>query len=1056
MITLITGMGFSADQLRYNFQTSIEFSGGYVTFFKDYDFGKNGTSFRQANGDIEQSLTLMQHKMDPLNQKNFSYSYVGTHAASLRVPKSAFKTVADLKRKVNQIGSVFILGKDGKDLLVEKNTDSQATNPFKRKSMKDYLGTNIRHTINDQVHRKPIVAMSATAACTDLIKKEGNSIHIWNDIGLMLNQMRNDWQDTSRFQKIYRGFVEQFATVQREYRNYPQLIEDVHKLFDFDSKTVTTYHNMLEYSGIHPSKQQRAKLFADLKWRHKASDFYINPFASEVQRAEQPLVALEPVVNRIYTQLFSHDQQEQYASFLVNAENIKQQTPLQAAGGVLKILTSTEARSIVLAALLQSGISHHVFRVYASNSLAPSLNQSLLITALAIIGIVALGFVLYLISYFRAMALVMIIGFSFSLVFTLFLMGALGLLFSPISIIAFLVTMGTVGSGLVLAMRRYQFEKVTNNLANLVAFKIVLRQIVPYLLSGLVIFMMLALVFYWLTTGSTKDLATLTIVNLAVSAVTWFGGTLLAFWLLLHTTVLQRWSWLDVARVNPLLWVRDNLRGGGKALLRGCQTHWRRVRLWLHKQPPQQTVVSERPASSSLVVADQKVTARRHWFNFRGQLKRSFVVTNLLLMGLLLVVGGVLLGTKKANLDQSLRQSAVFYFSSEVWQQSDYHAEVKFIQRIANGEERPGVPATAHPWNLKQLQTVFSLGTVQQSQSASAGRFLPAILIATNIHDANQARRFQEWLGYASKFQSQDVPTGISWDFLRPVRVGYRIVKIVTACLAGTAVVFVFVTVRYNWAYALATILSGGVTLLISLALVSSLYFLIAMPTVAVLIATWWFALINNGFIISRGQNNLRFYHLPEYQRFFTTHYQHQQVLKTLRRLKRFDSWCMMRRHIRLALLTHPAWTRRQAQQFVLRGWLHSPADPYFLKFQAQMRYAHLRPTYRKFEQQHNFLNQVANRTIKDLGTQFLSLTGFLLIVLTVLAVFSGANAFFFLVTMVGVLLAVYCCFALTILVWVRLESQRSLHKVRLNLWLERNQLEHDEQTVAGVNEVQF
>lgn len=83
------------------------------------------------------------------------------------------------------------------------------------------------------------------------------------------------------------------------------------------------------------------------------------------------------------------------------------------------------------------------------------------------------------------------------------------------------------------------------------------------------------------------------------------------------------------------------------------------------------------------------------------------------------------------------------------------------------------------------------------------------------------------------------MPTGISWDFLRPVLVGYRIVKIVTACLAGTAVVFVFVTVRYNWAYALATILSGGVTLLISLALVSSLYFLIAMPTVAVLIATW-------------------------------------------------------------------------------------------------------------------------------------------------------------------------------------------------------------------------
>lgn len=1028
-----TAIGFGINELRYIFRPGMNLVGGYQSYFVNYDFYQPSTSLDdKPNGDAELTLPLIKNKLDPLHQTHFEYSLIGKYGAVVRAPLSNFDKIEELNDKINASGQLLLLDEQGNDLLISEGEAGDAV-PFKRKKFSDYLGNNVQATINKKTN-EPVVQIAVGSKWSELTKNV-KDIYLWHSVGSFIDKIRNDWKNQQRFVGIYKILIEQLKKINDKYSS--SFKANVKKIFQYTSKTKVEgikRGNMLDdYNTLSSTKQE---VFKNIKWTIPAEQLFVNTFNDNITEKEASLIALEPVINRIYnSKIFMDDEgYERYNPFLLNLKNIDDHKSLKdAENGVINILNTTASEAVIKTSLIQNGLSHQVFRVISYNKFSPNFKKTLFISAVIMVAISIFAFFLYLISYFRAMGALCFLGFIFALISTLFLTSFLGITFGLVSVLALLLINSTVMTLVYLILQSYREEVLKNKLPAKSAFKLTFLRELPKLCGIFVVFLLVILGFYWLGKGIVKELVVFSLINLVTSIV---GGLLLPLfmiWLLLLSGWLVKHNYLNVQQDNLIPFVKKK-----------SQQLQQKFQDYRKNKQEQQGISHQKLTLPTITDADSVPTEKSGGASVFFTKRKIFLTFSAVFTIVFLIISGGLLIGKKVNLDRSLNRGAVYFFDNLGWKRENRlpispQAEIDLIKELASGDDG---------WDLKRYHTRFEVGSVNWKNKKT----ITSLIITTNIQDKKTVNRFQRWLLKASFIPNPLLGLDhINWEFYYPDDNRNLYLKAVFGLLLAVLLVLFFTILFYDWTqgmmmFAIATATIGQLVFFIV-----GMHFLISIQLLAILVALWEFTMVISGLVGMKIRRNRKFID------------NHEQDLL----LKKYHDYCEKRRIYKLIARKNGIWTYWRTYRFMKLSY---PQDghkkvlyetkKYWLLVDALQIHNQAMQSLKfhknKFSQEkkaHNYLYPIAIKSIKDVFWQFFILMGLLVFCLMIFAILTSGSSFLFWTFLIGVILVFYNSLIIGTYLWVWLNLRRDLRKALFRQRMLQFKPKLDEHIVSGIND---
>lgn len=184
--TIIISVIFGVKYVEDNGKLSIEFAGGYQTQV-------------QYDGNVKEKdvINLLKNRVDPLGTSNVDIESVtrGNHNKyNLALSKDAGVDMSTFVHSVSRRGYVYIVDKDGNDLLATEKKDDKATTWTKKEKrlLTSAVFSNIKAINNTVTYRPELVfTVKDESVLKALTADKDNTFYIYSDIGQLLDYIRS-------------------------------------------------------------------------------------------------------------------------------------------------------------------------------------------------------------------------------------------------------------------------------------------------------------------------------------------------------------------------------------------------------------------------------------------------------------------------------------------------------------------------------------------------------------------------------------------------------------------------------------------------------------------------------------------------------------------------------------------------------------------------------------------------------------------------------------------------------------------------------------------------
>ena len=1100
---LIFGIAWSATDLKYTFNTGIAYSGGFQVVSNVYDYNKPLTppANPDPNGDAKKDWPLLQDKLDPLKQKNLAFSTIGEHSVEVEAPKSLYTNATNFEDAVNREGALFLIdpkakpaqGKTGTtpydgDLLLSR-TGKTGNYNFQRTPIKDVF-TSVSSTIN-RSSRKPIVQFNTGSQWSAIAKTlSKDPLYMWTDLGIVLNKLRTYDNSIGLFQSIMREFIDAINKI-----TDPTAYSQAESVFDFQVDNSIYWPqsngNMLkDYNQFNLQGLKGIFNNPTFQWKTVPTNLLsVNPNegtpekkggdTKNVSKNEREfLIPFEATIQKIFTDNESNpDFVKDISPFLLNWKDIKAKTALGTGSNSIYFYTDSESDATIMAALVKSGLSGINFRVISTVTVDPIISSGLLEATLIVLGIVfALGSG-YLVLYYRSFGFLTVMSFAFSILMTIYVASLLSVTFSPVSFAALIIALVTILSAIILIIRRYKLEKIKTKLPFLTALKIALKQTLPFLIDGTVIFVILTLSIYWFSTGQLKSFSITLLIGLLITFVAVIGITSLLFYLMVRLNLFDRFPFLDVQkkfwefpRQIKLQKTRD------KSSVKKAKVSRKNLKKIENLDEPQMKRHRKNNPSvddnqdlwskneSNLVIEENVakpsyVTKIKEWFKHRITFFNLIKWTPLF-ASLMIIAGIVVFFTGAANFDSSVQKGAVYTYNQAQFQTYE-DPKTKKTRRFTPNEQKTYIEKAAETGIAnKRLIAKYDLASIQASINVSTtfidNSFQPSLTISTDITAIGKANQFNNWLRTTAIFSSTKY---IYFNFRDPTQASSFIKATFIALGVGIGLIVLYIIFRFDWAQFLSIVSAGLFSLALTFGIVATFQILISTGTIVILAAIWCFAVVNAAFIMSKAREIKRKFDIKAYESFFADVHSQKEEIGNLKKIIHFKPNQLIKQHVAELKENDPGLNKWYARRQMFKQFkanmdsVDLPDKPNKeaikqAKIQKKMR----QKEYIKYNHQNNFLYKIANMTMKEMFLHYFLIALFSTVILVVLSVLSGYAGSYFIAMLIGILVSIYAAFIVTIPIWVQLEKRRAINQVKLMKYLDSRRVSQDEEKVEGIN----
>ncbi|WP_368486061.1 protein translocase SecDF, variant type [Spiroplasma sp. DGKH1] len=1009
---MIVGAVFSGENFSYSYKLGIAYSGGYQVQINVFDTTVENPD-GSPNGDNKKGLDLLRNKLDPLNNTNLYLQTLGHNGLELIAGKDLFKSYADLKTDIQRLGAIYLMKGDGTDLLVSDKERTPLSDVISGaeagidKTRHPIINLNIK----DQAKWDAIIK--------SLTPSQGSPepLYIWTDLGQFIDELRHD---TDNIQAIATNFNVNIL---------PNLngtdILNVRSIFDVSYKDegqggIIVYRNLLDLATSGMSHPELVKLMQEDSFRFTTvslDKLVIDPNDKKAIKNQY----IDPL-RKYLTGIVNYTPQikDKYKKYIINYNAINKGTTPGLNSNQIATSTDTEARTI--SNLVNGGLSGLKFVVRGHTTIPPVVSRNILNVSMIVLGIIAAAICVYLLIYYRLFGFVAILTLAFTIILTLYFSSLLGVQISPESITAVIIAFGIALEGNLLLFSRYKRERYQNGLPYEPAMKIANKQTVAVFVDALVVLLVLGLSLFWAGTNNIKSFATILLVALIISLVMVFAVARIMYWIIIKLRWQEKVTWLDIPRFSLLTYFQQ-------------------------KKHPHQVVNGEGQLLSesffALPTSDVNETTasvegqpkKPHKLRFKPKFSLYNITKYSPIVGIILIIIALIIGfAGKANIDSTIKPGTNITVASDIWRHRDDAAAE--IQEMTQ--------------ELKHLQATrgynFSFNLyVIKADDMSMGQQL--LVISTNISGSNFARELLSSIaGYYGLTPEDPV---FNLEKTSPVMETYILKTAGISLAIGIACIFVYTLFRLDWAQFIGILCAAVFTLAVSVSIVVIAHILLTFEMSIAFIAIFGFAWAMGAIVMARAKQNKKLVNIKEYETFFTYMSEHRAQVRRLRRAKKV----YMQEEIKKLMVANPNLKQKEVKkefaEHLKTQW--KIAQDLAAKNKKEIKL--INKEFRNYNYTHNFLQKIANLTIKQMLRHCLTLGAIFAIILIILAAFSGSVFGFNITVFIGLAIGMFSVLFLAIPIWVALEKYRALNKIRVKNYLDSQRVEIDEQIVAGVND---
>ncbi|AGM26182.1 bifunctional preprotein translocase subunit SecD/SecF [Spiroplasma syrphidicola EA-1] len=1009
-VAIIVGSFFSADNFRYQYKTGIAYSGGYQVQVDVYDHSVTNPDPNTPNGNSEKGLELLKAKLDPLNNSNLYLQTLGKHSVEVMIGKNNFTNFNDLINNIQRLGAIYLTDSTGKDLLVKDNERTPLSDVISGSTTGVDQARNpvITLQIKDQVKWNEII--------NSLTPEQGNAqpLYIWTDIGQFIDDLRHD---TDNIEIIRTAF------------NQLSLAADnnVLKIFNFeyyDAGTSSTKRdNLLTTSlfGAQLVEVMKSEKFTFQDVKH--NDLIIDPN----DKAAISNIYLDPIRPKLKQIIdYSKKLTDKYKKYLINWDSINKGVGAGANSNTIQTTTATEAKQI--SNLINGGLSGYAFVISGYREIDPVVSQPIFIISMVILGVLTLAIFVYLIVYYRLFGFIGVLTLAFTIILTLYFSSLLGVQISPESISALIIAFGIGLEGNILFYSRYKRERYENGVPYEPAVKIANKQTIALFVDAVVVLIILGLSLFWVGTNNIKSFATILLVNLIIAMVMVFAVARLLYWVVIKLRWQEKFKWLDIPQYSFNKLILKKKKNGysyhsdDKLLATATAT----ATVVGSETPAKSDVVgTETPINDSLKKSKKpkKLTARFYHFS-----KWTPIA------GLILVIAAIIIAlTGAANFDSSIKKGTEITIGSEYWQ--DHENEEKAKADLANH-----LDTIIREHKIKTKFT-YNLYTIKRLNDTKV------LVVSTNITGSNYARALLASI--ASYYGASAEDSGINMYQTNPIMEVKALIITLISFAIGILCIFVYTLFRLDWAQFVGIVLGSLFALSITVSIAIIFQILITFEMLVAFIAIFGFAMAIGTIIMARAKQNKRTVNNVEYEKFFNYMSKHHNAVKKLRN----EPKQYVKAEIKALRLANPELKRGEFKETFKAQIKAIKTQAAEIKKKNKKEIKVINKEFHQYDLANNFLQKIANITIKQMFKHCLTLLIILGSLLLVLAAFSGSLFGFNLVIFLGIFFGMFATLLIGIPIWVSLEKYRALNKIRVKNYLDSQRVEIDEQIVIGIND---
>lgn len=1027
VIAMIFGALFSADSFRYSYRTGIAYSGGYQVQIDVFDKRDPNYSPDNINGDSKKGLKLLRNKLDPLSNQNLYLQTLGRNSVEVIVGKDMFKSYNDLNKIIQRLGAIYLTDNKGKDLLISDNNGTK-----ERTLLSDVIS---RSTTGVDQARRPIITLQIKnqqkwdSIINSLKPSEGvrqaQKLYIWTDIGQMIDDLRHDIDNIQA--------IATFFSVDIRSKVSSTDWTNIYHIFDveyYDTGTSRIQRgNLLDLALRYPISQIKTwmedsrfrfttvptnRLLIDPNDKSATTNAYIDPLRPYLQTIIE--------YNSVLT--------EAYKKYIINWNSIKIGT-----GGATEnsnqITTSTETEARQISNLINGGLSGLEFTIRGYREIPPVVSSNVFKISMIILGVLVLAIFIVLLVYYRLFGLIAVLTLLFTIISTLYFSSLLKVEISPESIAALIIAFGLSLEGNLLFFSRYKRERYENNIPFEPAMKIANKQTINVFIDVLVVLVILGLSLFWTGTNNIKSFATILLVGLIIAIIMLFFIARLMYWIVIKLHLQEKYPWLGVSRFSLWTWLFIKKS-------RKLDTDVKMVDSSTIDLPSDVevnlTANAETELSASAPLENKKrKQLKRGKSNFYNITKWAPIVRIILLI-IALAIGFV----GKANIANTIKPGINITVNEDLWG-TDGSQQVPDKVAIANLNTQ-----IEEYLQIKRHNFSFNIYVIKRQDSVNINRIL---VVSTNITKGTFERELLSSI--ASFYGASPSDTSLTLQQTDPVMEGY-ILKIVTISLAiGLACIFVYTLFRLDWAQFVGIVLAAIFALIVTIAIAIITQLLITFEMSIAFLTIFGFAIAFGTMVMALVKQNKKEINIREYETFFAYMSEHRAQIKRLRRAHKVYYQDELKK---LAVQNPDLKLKELKKQY--RDQLHRvQLVAKDIKSKNHKIIWEIQKEFRIYNYEHNFLQKVANVTMKQMLQHCLTLGIMFAILLITLAAFSGTWFGFNVVILIGLIIGMFTTLFVATPIWVALEKYRALNKIRVKNYLDSQRVEVDEQVVVGIND---
>ncbi|WHQ36483.1 protein translocase SecDF, variant type [Spiroplasma sp. SV19] len=1013
---MIVGAYFSADSFRYSYKTGIAYSGGYQVQVNVLDKSDPNFSPDIPNGDSKKGLELLRNKLDPLSNQNLYLQTLGRNAVEVVVGKDMFKSYSALSKTIQRLGAIYLTDSKGKDLLVSDNNGTKERTP-----LSDVISGS---TTGVDQSRRPIITLKIKdqskwdSIINGLKPSEGGGqaqpLYIWTDIGQFIDDLRHDTDNIQAIATLFNAEIRSKVS-STDWTNIYQIFNV--EYYDAGTSQLRT-GNLLDLALSYPISQVRTWM-EDARFRFTSvpTDRLLIDPNDKSATTNQFIDPLRPYLQTIIE--YNTALTDLYKEHIINWNSIKLGTG--AAENSNQITTSTETEARQISNLINGGLSGLEFVIRGYREIPPVVSANVFKISLIILGVLVLAIFIVLLVYYRLFGFIAILTLLFTIIATLYFSSLLKVQISPESIAALMIAFGLALEGNLLFFSRYKRERYENQVPFEPAMKIANKQTIAVFIDALVVLIILGLALFWQGTNNIKSFATILLVGLIISVVMVFAVARLMYWIVIKLRWQERHPWLDVSRFSLWkLFLNKKVASTTAPVALDTTTQ-------LGTTNPNETVVIESTDTAAIRTKKEKQQKQGKWTFYNITKWTPIVGIILLIVALAIAFAG------KANVANSLKQGINFTINQDLWGADDDETAIaKLSAQLENTRK------------IKHYNFTYNIYILKRQENGANNRIL---VVSTNITKGTFERELL--ISIASFYNATPDDSSLALQQTDPVMEGY-ILKIAAISIGiGLACIFVYTLFRLDWAQFVGMLLASLFVLIITIAIAIITQVLITFEMSIAFLAIFGFAIAFATMVMVRAKQNKKAINIREYETFFTYMSQHRLQIKRLRRAHKV----YYQEELKKLALKHPELTLREIKKQYHEQLKRTQLAAKDIKSKNHKVIREVRKDFRVYNYEHNFLQKVANITIKQMVQHCLTLGIMFAVLLITLAAFSGSWFGFNIVILIGLIVGMFATLFVGIPIWVALEKYRALNKIRVKNYLDSQRVEIDEQIVIGIND---